>query len=43
MITDKKNHQIKPYDSRFNMDAAMLSIDAAFSDLRNIEFCWGQE
>lgn len=43
MITDKKNHQIKPYDSRFNMDAAMLSIDAAFSDLRNIRFCWGQE
>ena len=43
MITDKMNHQIMPYVSKFNIDAAMQSIDAAFSDLIKIRFCWGQE
>lgn len=42
MITDKKNGMVKKYDHKFTIENAVRSIDEAFTKLRHIRFCWGE-
>jgi glycosyltransferase involved in cell wall biosynthesis len=41
MLNDRLNHGARPYQSKFNIDNALLAMNEAFSELRNIRFCWG--
>ena len=41
MIEDKTNNATRVYKNNFNIDNALMAIDAAFSELKNIRFCWG--
>jgi len=40
MIRDKKAGVTKKFESRFNIDSALKAIDEAFSELKNLRFCW---
>lgn len=41
MITDKGNNVNNTYRSNFNINNALTAIDQAFTELKNIRFCWG--
>jgi glycosyltransferase involved in cell wall biosynthesis len=41
MISDKQKGIMKKYTSIFNIDNTMKAIDEAFSEIRDIRFCWG--
>jgi len=41
MIRDKQNKDIRIYNSTFNISNALEKIDLAFSEIKNIRFCWG--
>lgn len=42
MIKDKKSGITKNYNSKFNIKNTLKSIDKAFTELKNIRFCWGK-
>jgi glycosyltransferase involved in cell wall biosynthesis len=41
MIEDKQNGKRYIYHSNFNITNALSQIDKAFSEIKNIRFCWG--
>jgi glycosyltransferase involved in cell wall biosynthesis len=41
MIEDKQKGKQRVYNSSFNMSNALLQIDKAFSEIKNVRFCWG--
>jgi glycosyltransferase involved in cell wall biosynthesis len=41
MIEDNKKGIIKEYNSKFNIENALIQIDKSFSEVKNIRFCWG--
>ncbi len=41
-IKDKENGNLPPYKSTFNIANAMIAMDQAFTEIRNIRFCWGE-
>ncbi len=41
MIDDNTNNVKRIYNGTFNLENACISIDDAFSELKNIRFCWG--
>ncbi|MDD5570111.1 MAG: glycosyltransferase [Bacteroidales bacterium] len=41
MIRDKQNNIKKKYQGKFNIEFTLKAIDEAFTELRNIRFCWG--
>ena len=40
MISDKQKGLMKKYTGMFNIDNTIKAIDEAFSEIRNIRFCW---
>lgn len=43
MLNDKENGITKKYNSKFNIDNALKAIDGAFTELKQIRFCWGKD
>jgi glycosyltransferase involved in cell wall biosynthesis len=41
MIEDKQKGERRIYNSNFNINNALEKIDLAFSEIKNIRFCWG--
>lgn len=41
MVDDKQNGIRRVYDSNFNIKKALEKSDLAFSEIKNIRFCWG--
>lgn len=42
MIQENQNGIQKTYNSIFNIDNALIQIDASFSEIKSIRFCWGE-
>lgn len=43
MIVDNQNNKQRVYISNFNIKNALHKIDLAFSEAKNIRFCWGSD
>lgn len=41
MIEDKQKGKQRVYNSSFNITNALHQIDKAFSEIKNVRFCWG--
>lgn len=41
MIEDKQNGESRAYNSNFNITNALHQIDNAFSEIKSVRFCWG--
>lgn len=41
MIVDKQNGENRVYNSNFNITNALHQIDNAFSEIKSVRFCWG--
>lgn len=41
MIEDNQKGKQRIYNSNFNLENALQQIDKAFSEIKNIRFCWG--
>lgn len=41
MIENNKNDIKKQYNAKFTIENALIQIDKAFTELKNVRFCWG--